>query len=278
MAPRLPVVDVAVAGLSRAVRFFPRLMAIFCLPWLAGTIALIVLEIILQDQLRLGRAEEWARSLVWAPFAAVANLVLLRWVVTGQAPARWINLDVGSEVWFAAPIVAAWLVTFDAVSAGPLALLTWFSVAEAMAFHWDDVTDVFNAFRLVAWLVNSALDACFLGLLVVVAVRGRPDLREFWRLLSLRPIHLYGVALVAAAAAGGAQNLQSYALTWLGLDKLALFTLIPWRDNIHWAFAGEIVGFPFAFLGFAIQGCILAEAYRRLMPPETNNPRAAATS
>jgi hypothetical protein len=276
MAPRLPVVDVAVAGLSRAVQSLPRLLAIYWLPWLVGTAALIVLEIILQDQLRLGRAPEWARSLVWSPFAAWAYLVLLRWILWEQVPARLAILAVGSRVWLAAPIVAAWLLTFDAISAGPLSLLTWFSDAEAMAFRWDDVTNVFNAFRLAAWLVNAALDACFFGLLVIVAGRGWLDLRELWRLLSSSPINLFSIALVAAAATGGAQHLQAYALAWLSLDQHASVSMIPWRANVHRAFAVELVSFPFAFLGFAIQGCILAEAYRRLThAPETAKPQAA---
>jgi hypothetical protein len=38
--------------------------------------------------------------------------------------------------------------------------------------------------------------------------------------------------------------------------------MIPWRANIHWAFVADLAYFPLQFLEFAIQGCILAEAYR----------------
>jgi hypothetical protein len=264
MTPRLPIVETAVAGLGRAVRFFPRLLAIYWLPWLAGTVALIVLEIVLQDQLRLGRGPEWARHLVWSPFAAIAYLVLLRWILLGQAPAHPIILGVGSPVWLATPVVAVWLLSFDAVSGWPSDLLIWVHGSDAVRFRWDDVAIYFNGYRLAAWLINAGLDACFFGLLVVIAARGWLDLRELWRLLSSSPTSLFGIALVAAAATGGAQSLQSYALTWFGLEQGASVSMIPWRDTVLRAFASELAGFPFAFLGFAVQGCVLAEAYRRL--------------
>jgi len=41
--------------------------------------------------------------------------------------------------------------------------------------------------------------------------------------------------------------------------------MIPWRANILPAFVAELPYFPLQFLEFAIQGCILAEAYRRLL-------------
>ena len=194
----------------------------------------------------------------------MAYLVLLRWMLFEQAPAALINFDVSGQAWVSAAIVAAWH-SFDAVADGPTALVTWYYAADPAAFRWDDVAAYFHALRLAAWLLNVALAVCFFGLLVVVADRGWPDLRQLWRFLRLRPMHLFGIALVADAATGGAQNLQSYALAQLGLDRLASFDLIPWRAKMHWAFAGELVGFPFCFLGFAIQGCILAEAYRRLV-------------
>ena len=49
------------------------------------------------------------------------------------------------------------------------------------------------------------------------------------------------------------------------LPRLAPDSMIPWRENIHWAFVSEFVDLSRAFLGFAIHGCILVEAYRRLI-------------
>jgi hypothetical protein len=119
----LPILDVAVSGLGRAIRSLPRLLAIYWLPWLLGTIALLTLEVIVQDQLRLGWAPDWARNIVWAPFAAMAYLMLLRWVLDGEPPARAINLEVGRKTWISAPIVAAWSIANDTVTSVPLTML-----------------------------------------------------------------------------------------------------------------------------------------------------------
>jgi hypothetical protein len=47
--------------------------------------------------------------------------------------------------------------------------------------------------------------------------------------------------------------------------QLAPGTLIPWRAHIRQAFVAELCQFPLRFPEFAIQGSILAEAYRRLL-------------
>lgn len=276
MQPSLPIIDVAVAGLGRAIWASPRLLAIYCLPWLLGTIALILLDVVLQDHLRLGWAPQWARSLVWAPFAGMAYALLLRWALCEQAPVRAIEFDTSRETAFAAPILAAWLVTMDALDAAPTPILLWLAVPDPSAFRWDDVAPLSHALRAAAWLTNVALGPCFFGLIVVVTKCGWPDFRKLWRLLRLRPIHLFGVALLADAAAGGAQGLYTHAQAWLGLNRLTPIDMIPWRANIHWAFASELAQFPFSFAGFAIEGCILAEAYRRLLQVAAGDRRQAA--
>jgi hypothetical protein len=78
---------VAVTGIGRAVQSLPRLLAI----WLLGTVVLVIFEVVVQDQLRLGWAPDWAREIVWAPFVATAYLMLLRWMLDGEPPARAIN-------------------------------------------------------------------------------------------------------------------------------------------------------------------------------------------
>src|SRR3979409_733353 len=101
----LPIFDVAVSGFGRAIRSSPRLLAIYWLPWLLGIVALLILEVVVQDQLRLGRAPALARTVVWAPFPAMAYLMLLRWVLDGEPPGRAINIEVGRKTWVSALIV-----------------------------------------------------------------------------------------------------------------------------------------------------------------------------
>jgi hypothetical protein len=132
-------------------------------------------------------------------------------------------------------------------------------------YRWEDIAPYYYAFRLATWLVNGALTACVLGLIVVVERSGWPDLGMLWRLLRLRPVRLLSISLLAAAVSGSAWRFGSQALVWLGVYKLAPQGMIPWRDNIHWEFVYELACFPLAFLNFAIQGCIMAEAYRRLV-------------
>jgi hypothetical protein len=262
----LPVLDVAVTGLGRVVRWLPRLLAVYWLPWLLGTIALLILEAVVQDRLRLGGVPDSVRNIVWAPFAGMAYLMLLRWVLNDELPARAINLEIGRKAWVAAPIVAAWFVASTTVTSAPIPLLQWLVLpSDVRDYRWEDVAPYYYALRFAAWLVNGAVTACFLGLIVVVERCGWPDLGMLWRLLRLRPVRLLSISLLAAAASGGAWRFGSQAQVWLGVYKLAPQGMIPWRDNIHWEFVYDLARFPLAFLYFAIQGCIIAEAYRRLV-------------
>jgi hypothetical protein len=266
----LPVLDVAVTGLGRVVRWLPRLLAIYWLPWLLGTIALLILEAVAEDTLRLGGAPDWARNVVWAPFAGMAYLMLLRWLLNDEPPDRAINLETERKVWVAAPIVAAWFVASITVTGAPIPLLHWLVLPpDVRDYRWEDVAPYYYALQFTAWLVDGVLTACFFGLIVVVERYGWPDLYKHWRLLRRRPVRLLSISLLAAAASGGAWRFGSQALAWLGVYKLAPQGMIPWRDNIHWAFAYELACFPLAFLNFAIQGCIMAEAYRRLVEDST---------
>jgi hypothetical protein len=262
----LAVLDVAVAGVVRTVAGLPRLLAIYWLPWLLGTIALLILEVVLQDQVRLGLAPEWARNILWAPFSGMAYLMLLKWVFDGASAANALNYLVARATWVAAPIVALWFVAHIAVGNAPLTLLQWLVFpADVRDYRWEDTLPYYSAFALAAWLVKGALAPCFFGLIVVVSRCGWPDLRQHWRLLRLHPVQLLLISLLAAAAVDGARILGSQALAWLGAYQLAPRGMIPWRANIGWAFLADLAEFPLQFLEFAIEGCILAEAYRRLL-------------
>ena len=133
MAP-LPIIDTAVAGLGRTVRFLPRLLAIFFLPWLIHTVDLVILNVVLQEHVGFGWAPQWARSLVWAPFAAVTDVLLLRWVLYAHAP-RATEHDLAKQIAFAVPIVAVWLITADALEAAPIPLLLWLVDTDAFGFR-----------------------------------------------------------------------------------------------------------------------------------------------
>src|SRR5262245_36828585 len=236
-----------------------------------------MLEVVVQDQLRLGPAREWARNIVWAPFSAKAYLMLLRWVLDGASPARTLNVLVARETWVAAPIVALWFLAHIAVSNAPFALLQWLVLpADVRDYRWDDTLPYYSAFALAAWLVKSALAPCFFGLIVVVARCGWPDLREHWRLLRLHPVQLLLIALLAAAAVDGARILGSQTLAWLWAYQLAPSAMIPWRATICRACLADRADCPPQFLEFAIEGCILAEAYRRLLAEGSAARKTAA--
>jgi hypothetical protein len=262
----LPIFDVAVSGFGRAIRSLPRVLGIYWLPWLLGTVAVLILEVVVQDQLRLGRAPDWARNIVWAPFAAMAYLMLLRWALNGEPPARAINLEIGRKAWVSAAIVAAWFLANVMVDSAPVPMLRWLVLPQdVVGYQWENLEPYAYAFNFAAWLVNCVLLAWFFGLLVVVARCGWPDLREHWNLVRLQPARLFCISLLATATVGGMWRLGSQVIAWFGLDHLAPQGMIPWRANILPAFVAELPYFPLQFLEFAIQGCILAEAYRRLL-------------
>jgi hypothetical protein len=203
MAASLPILDVAVTGIGRAVQSLPRLLAIYWLPWLLGTVVLVIFEIVVQDQLRLGWAPDWAREIVWPPFVATAYLMLLRWMLDGEPPARAINFEVGRKTWVATPIVAAWFVANTSVSDAPIAMMRWLVLpSDVLTYRWEDATPYFYAFGFAAWLVKGVLAACFFGLIVVVAKFGRPDLRALWRLLRPQPVRLLCIALYCSVGRG----------------------------------------------------------------------------
>jgi hypothetical protein len=192
--------------------------------------------------------------------------MLLRWVLNDELPTRAINLEIGRKAWVAAPIVAGWFFADITVTSAPIPLLRWLVLpSDVRNYRWEDAAPYYYALRFTTWLVNGGLTACFFGLIVVVERCGWPDLGRYWQLLRLRPVRLLSISLLAAAASGGASKFGSQALAWLGVYKLAPQGMIPWRDNIHWEFVYDLAGFPLAFLNFAIQGCIMAEAYRRLV-------------
>jgi hypothetical protein len=262
----LPIFDVAVSGFGRAIRSLPRLLAIYWLPWLLGTIALLTLEVVVQDHLRLGWAPGWARNIVWAPFAAVAYLTLLRWVLDGEPPARAINFEVGRKTLVSAPIVAAWFLANAMVDAAPVPMLRWLVIPQdVVGYQWENLETYAYAFMFAGWLVNGVLFAWFFGLVVVVDRCGWPDLHVHWSLLRQQPVRLVCISLLAAATVGGAWRLGSQAIAWFGLDQLAPQSIVPWRAYVLRAFTAELPYLPLQFLEFAIQGCILAEAYRRLV-------------
>src|SRR5262245_55899268 len=144
----LPVLNVVVTGLGRTIRWLPRLLAIYGLPWLLGTIALLILEVVAQDQLRFGAAPGWARNVVWAPFSAMANLILLRWVLDDVAPTRPLNVLVARETWLAAPILALSFLTYAAVSHAPLVILQWLVFPEDLRDRFKDVLPYHFAFTI----------------------------------------------------------------------------------------------------------------------------------
>ena len=264
--PGLPIVDVLVTALGRVARSWLRLLAIYWLPWLLGTLGLVVLGAVVEDYLRMGQPPGWARNLVWAPFAVMAYVMLLRFMIDGQPPARIANIAIGKETWIAAPIVAAWFISEETIEAAPVQMVTWMlAPADALAYEIDDLVGYVIAFQFAARLLDAALVACCFGLILVIVRSGGPDLSRLWRLLRLYPVRLIYVSFLAVIAARWLWDLGSLPLAWLALDHLSPQGMIPWRANIHRAFLGEILYFPVHFLEFAIKGCIMAEAYRRLL-------------
>lgn len=267
MAAIFQTIDIAVAGLDRALRNLPLLLVIICLPGVLAAGALVALEVVVQDQLHWGWAPQWSRNAVWAPFQGAAYLMLLRWVLGKRRPMALLQPSDGGLILLSAIVFLAWISIADAIDELPLAAVLWFAPIHPDQFRWEDFAGGYYALRVLVGLVHAAFAVVFFGLLVVIATDERIDVRELWRLLRLQPLQLYGASLLADIATTGADYVLGSALASWGLNAAALAPqgMVPWRANIHWAFLGELADLPYVFLSFAIQGCILAEAYRRLL-------------
>jgi hypothetical protein len=262
----MPILDTALAGVERMVKSLPALFAIIWLPWLLGTVVLVILEVIVEDQLRLGPAPAWARSIVWAPFGGVMLFNFARWFFHRPRPAGALKLDLGRDAWTAALITGAYALAINVVDAANGTMVNALVPTDGSRYRWEDLAIYAHGYNAIAWILKSALDPCFFGLIVVLAVFGRIDLDQYVQLLREQPVRLFCVAVLAAAAYSGAWALGYKVLEITGAAQLRPVGMIPWRETVPMALLAELSTAPIYFLGFAIHSCILAEAFRRLLP------------
>lgn len=265
MASSLTIIGVVTEGLDRALGRLRSLAAIYWLPWLIGTAATVAVNILFEDQLQLGHAPAWARYLVWAPWYAMSYVMLVRLLVFDRPPKRLINLEFSRATAWAALIVIIWFLTSHYVV---IRAPYWIFRPSLMSLSPEDLNFYSALLGLTTWIARALLPLCFFGLIVLAASHGRPDLREHARLLRLHPLRLIVIALLAYAAEGALGVLDTkfwaYAapeLRWPGLH--------PWRPNIREVVLFKLSEFPLYFMIFVTESCLLAEAYRRLIPRQS---------
>jgi hypothetical protein len=261
---RFTISGVVTEGLDRAFARLAGLAALYWLPWLIGSTAVLMVDVLFEDQLQLGSAPAWARNLVWAPWIAMAYVMLVRLLIFDQPVKRAINLDFSPAMIWAAPIVTVWFLTSVLVRRIPhWVLFSLFSPLQP--YRPEDLKFYAVLLGWSAWIADALLAPCFFGLIVLAAGGGRPDLREHMRLLRLHPLRLVVIALLAAAAAEGVRIANVQFRTWAGAELHAPL-LYPWRRYIREAVLFRLSQFPLYFMVFVIETCLFAEAYRRLIP------------
>ena len=262
MASSFTVAGIVTEGLDRAFMRLRSLLAIYWLPWLAGSAALLIVEILYADRWQLGSAPAWATNLVRAPFIAMAYVMLVRLLVLEQPPKRAINLDFSETAW-AVPLVAMWYLAVAGLEKLPVQALLWLFPVEGH-FRFEDWHVYSTLLVWGSWLAIALAPLCIFGLIVLTANRGYPDWREHIRLLRLYPLRLIVIALLARAAGDGLIIADARFWKWAGASMHAPL-LNPWRLYIRDAALVRLSEFPLDFMLFVIETCLLAEAYRRLL-------------
>ena len=196
MASTFTVAGIVTDGLDRAFVRLRSLLAIYWLPWLAGSAALLIVEILYADLWQLGAAPAWATNLARAPFIAMAYVMLVRLLVFGQPPKRAINLDYSREMAWAVPLVAIWYLAVAGLEKAPKQALLWLFPIEGH-FRFEDWHVYSTLLVWGSWLAIALAPLCIFGLIVLTANRGYPDWREHIRLLRLYPLRLIVIALLA---------------------------------------------------------------------------------
>ncbi len=270
MASPLTIAGIVTEGLDRAFLRLRSLLAIYWLPWVIGSAAIFIVDILYEDQWQLGYAPAWVRNLVWGPCIAMANVMLVRLLVFGQPPRRAINLEFSRETAWAAVLVTLWFLATVAVKKAPAWVsfrLAWYLVHYRLEEQYQDLYIYLALFGWAAWIVTALLPLCFFGLIVLTVKLGRPDLREHIRLLRADPLRLIVIAILVAAASHSLSSADARFWEWAGAPLQAPL-LHPWHVYLREAVLFRLSEFPLRFMAFVLETCLLAEAYRRLLQAE----------
>ncbi len=263
MAPSFTIAGVVTEGLDRALVRMHSLLAIYWLPWLIGSIVMVILRILWAEAWPLAQAPAWALNLVWGPCIAMAYVMAVRLLIFGRPPRRAINLDFSRETAWAALVVTVWFLATVAVKSAPAwtfqLLLSPYSAGRAEA-----LMPFFVLSDKIARIISMLLNLCFFGLIVLTVRRGFPDLREHIRLLRAHPLRLFAIAFLASAAAQGLITADAAFRKWAGVLSYAP-QVLSWRHYIREEALYGLSEFPLYFLLFVTETCLLAEAYRRLL-------------
>lgn len=265
MASAFTIAGIVTEGLDRAFLRLRSLLAIYWLPWLIGSAAILIVDILF-DQWQLGYTPAWARNLVWGPCIAMAYVMLVRLLVFGQPPRRAINLEFSREMAWAAALVTSWFLAIVLVKGASYWAVAWM-FPSILQYRIEDWMFYSALSGWTAWIVTALLPLCFFGLIVLTVKLGRPDLREHIRLLRAAPLRLIVIAILVAAASYSLSSADALFWKWAGAPLYGPL-LHPWHRYIREAVLFRLSEFPLYFMLFVLRTCLLAEAYRRLLQAE----------
>jgi hypothetical protein len=257
----LRVFDAASDGLTRGLQTAPFTLAIYLLPALAGCAGLVLLEVI-HSEVGGGWAPSALRSIVWAPFAAMIYVAWLRFALHGEKPEPIYMPVLERTTGLVALVYATWWAARDGIDR----LIDGVNADVALLynFDYDDAYLAIRAVMAVGFLIKTLGDTLAFGLLFVVVAAGRLDFVAFLDLVRRRPVTLYLIGFIAAAADEGIQLISGLITAYLGLTIPYPLSMSPWRENAAMAFLAEIQAIPVGILSFIAYAGIMAHAYRQL--------------
>lgn len=243
------------------------LFKIYAPPWLAGTAAVLVFDLMWAEQHGSEYPPQVLSALIFAPFSALIAAGAIRWLWQRREDFRLYRFD-KAWVWVTAAYALLALIglglenlrmpwsMYVSNSAG-LTYMDWETTHAYLMFFVLSI--------LPAWLLTAAVYLALLPQVAVIVERGAPSLERQWQLMRLAPLALIGLALITGMSRLGFGYLWVQALTALGVGSGPLDgALFGWRAEVMATLWWSLLALPSHFLTDMLVLVVLARTYNAL--------------
>ncbi len=244
------------------------LFKIYAPPWLAGTAAVLVLDLMWYERSYGSYPPAILSALVFAPFSALIAVGATRWLWRKREDFRLFRFD---EVW---GWVAALFAVLVVVDTGLGYLREWWSlyILQSTGLITADWSTTSNAHLIwfwlalvPGWLLSAAIYFAAFPQVAVIVERGAPSLARQWRLLRIALLSLIALALIVGVCRLGLAYLFGYVATSLGIELQGLDrSLYGWREEVTATVWRSLWLLPANFLTDMLVLVVLARMYRAL--------------
>lgn len=282
---RLPVIDVAAAGLRRGLTSLPYMVAIFSAPFLLAIILEIALSLVLTEMLSDSRPLQfyivlrpWLSLAFWGASMAMVYMALLRWVLHDEVRPGLLQLDFSRATLLAMPVVAVWFLVDHLVQNLPVTIYSMMmSARQYSVLDTSESLNTLNVLHAAAWAIRLVLSFLCFSWLVIIVQHERINIAEYFRLLGLQPVRVFLVVVLAGVLMGGMRLLYSNTADFLGIGEYIVardVQLVMSRKEILPEIVNMLPLYFFNFLSFLIQIPPIAEAYGWVLGQKRRIPAA----